>query len=239
MGSNMRDDREYLYFDGKASTDYGLYITDAGIYSRPARKYDKVHVPGRNGDLILEEESFDNQEVTYPAILVNDYDNNYDAWEAFLLAHKGYHKLSDSYKPDEFRMATFSRIEDVKTKTNAKGGTFKMIFDCKPQRYLKSGEKKHEITSFPAAFKNPTQFKAYPLITLYGSGTLTIGDISIVLNTTSASVVIDCELCEALVAAENLNITTTGGKFPYLAAGLNTITWTGSKIEIIPRYYTI
>ena len=235
----MRDDREYLYFDGKASTDYGLYITDAGVYTSPARNYDKVQVPGRNGDLLFENDRFDNIEVVYPAILVEDFDHNFDAWKAFCLSRRGYLRLADSYHPDEFYLASFNRFEDIKTKIHAKGGTFKMVFDRKPQKFLKEGEVTREITSFPADILNPTQFKAYPLIRLYGSGTLTIGDISITLTTSSQYVDIDCELAEALVAAENLNITTTGGRFPYLEPGLNEISWTGSRLEITPRFYSI
>lgn len=235
----MRDAREYIYFANKASTDCGLYITDAGVYARPARKYEKVHVSGRNGDILIEDDSFDNVEIRYPAVLVEDFNNNYDAWEAFCLSQKGYKRLSDTFHPDEFRMASFKRIEGEKTTINAKAGTFNLIFDCKPQRYLKSGEQKKTFSTFPVKMINPTQYTASPLIRLYGSGTLTISGVSIVLSTSSAYVDIDCELEEALVAAENLNITTTGGKFPKLKAGENTINWTGSQIDLIPRYYTI
>lgn len=231
--------RDYLYFDGASSADYSLYITDAGAYTSPERSYDKVSVPGRNGDLIFENDRFDNIEVTYPAILVDDFDINFDSWKAYCLSRRGYVRLSDTYHPDEYYLATFKRFDNIKTKIYAKGGTFNMVFDRKPQKYLKSGDHMTMFDTFPTSMFNPARFKAYPKIRLYGSGTLTIGDISIVLNTSSAYVDIDCELCEALVAAENLNITTTAGRFPVLEPGMNTINWTGSKLEIIPRFYSI
>ena len=234
-----RSMRDYIFFAGKSSADNNIYITDAGAYVSPQRKYDKVSVPGRSGDLLFESDRFDNVEQRYPAILVDDFDTNYAAWKSFLLARKGYFRLSDTFHPDEFYLASFNRIEPVRTSIYKKGGTFNMIFDRKPQKYLVIGERVRTFTSFPAVVINPTEFEAYPLIRVYGSGTLTIGSVSITINTSATYVDIDCELQEALQAAENKNITTTKGKFPYLESGKNTITFTGSKLETTPRFYTI
>lgn len=229
----------YFFFNNKSSADFQAYITDAGVYKSPNRKYDSVHVPGRNGDVLFESDDYENTEHSYPAIIVDDFDNNFDAFKAFLLSSNGYVRLKDTYHPDEFYLATFSRIEDIKTKIYAKGGTCRVVFDRKPQKYLVSGEKAIEFTNFPAYLMNPTQFKSAPLIRLYGSGTLTINDISITLNTTAEYVDIDCDLQEALQAGENVNITHENGIFPILSKGKNTINFTGSKIEITPRWYSI
>ena len=228
-----------FYFDKKSSADFQAYITDAGVYNSPGRKYDKVHVPGRNGDVIFEDNDYDNMEHYYPAVIVNDFDKNFDALKAYLLSTSGYARLKDTYHPDEYYMATFNRFEDIKVKNYDKAGTFKIVFDRKPQKYLVLGEKPKEFTTFPVSLKNPTQFDAKPLIRLYGSGTLTINDVSLVLSTTAAYVDIDCELQEALQAGENAHITLSNGVFPKLSKGTNTITYTGSKAVITPRWYSI
>lgn len=229
----------YFFFNKKPSSDFQTYITDGGIYNSPGRSYTKVSVPGRNGDVLFENDRFDNIEMSYPAVIVDDFDSNFDALKAFLLASTGYIRLKDTYHPDEYYMATFNRFEDVKTKIYKKAGTFKIVFDRKPQKYLVSGEKKIEFTSFPATLKNPTQFDAKPLIRLYGSGTLTINNVSLVLNTTAQYVDIDCELQEALQVGENAHITLSNGIFPKLSKGTNTISYTGSKAIITPRWYSI
>ena len=230
---------DYLYFNGKSSTDFQAYITDAGVYSSPGRNYEKVSVPGRNGDILFEQYKHDNIEHSYPVIIVEDFDRNFDALKSFLLASEGYAKLKDSYHPDEYYMATFSRVEDVKTTIYQKMGSCLIVFDRKPQKFLVNGDKAVTFTSFPATIKNPTQFRAFPLIRLYGSGTLTINGVSLVLNTSASYVDIDCELQEALQAGENLHITLSNGEFPKLSKGINTINWTGSRIDITPRWYRI
>ena len=198
-----------------------------------------MSVPGRNGDVLFEQNRFDNMEHSYPVIIVDDFDRNFDALKSYLLGCEGYKRLKDTYHPDEFYMAAFSRIEDVNTTIYQKMGSCRVIFDRKPQKFLESGMKSKAYSSFPLTLKNPTQFRSLPLIRLYGSGTLTINGVSLVLTTSASYVDIDCELQEALQAGENLHITLTNGEFPKFDAGLNTINWTGSRLDITPRWYSI
>ena len=229
----------YLYFNKKASTDFQTYITDAGVYLSPGRSYEKEQIPGRSGDVLFESNRYENIEHSYPAVIVDDFERNFDALKAYLLSQMGYGRLKDTFHPDEYYMATFSRIDNIKTTTYKKAGTFNIIFDRKPQKYLVKGEKAKTFTAFPAYLMNPTQFDALPLIRLYGSGTLTIGDVALVLSTQASYVDIDCELQEALQPGENINITLTNAVFPKLTKGRNTITFTGTKIDITPRWYSI
>lgn len=63
-----------------------------------------------------------------------------------------------------------------------RAGSFKLVFDCKPQRYLKQGEMPVTFTDsyeFYANLKNPTLFLAGPLLMIYGYGDLLINDKSI------------------------------------------------------------
>lgn len=229
----------YLYFNKKSSTDFGAFITDAGVYLSPGRSYDRESIPGRNGDVLFENNKFENIEHYYPAVIAEDFDRNFDALKAFLLSTEGYMELRDTYHPEEYYMATFSRFENIKTTIYKKAGTFNIFFDRKPQKYLTKGKASITFTSFPAYLLNPTQFDALPLIRLYGSGTLTIGNVSLVLSTSASYVDIDCELQEALQPGENINITLTNGVFPKLSKGNNTISYTGSRIDITPRWYSI
>ena len=231
--------RDYLFFNNKPSSDFNVYITDAGVYTSPGRSYDKVSVPGRNGDILFENNKYDNIEHYYPAVIVDNFKSNFDALKAFLLSSRGYIRLKDTFHPDEYYMATFNRIENIKTTVYDKAGTFTIVFDRKPQKFLVSGEKPIEFTTFPAVIMNPTQFDTAPLIRLYGSGTLTINDISLTLTTSAQYVDIDCELQEALQAGENVNISLANGVFPKLSPSTNNISFTGTKIEITPRWYSI
>lgn len=228
----------YLYYNGKSSADFSAYITNAGAYQAPNHSYESVSVPGRNGNLIFDNDKFDNVRISYPAVIVRDFDRNFDDLKAFFLSINGYQRLSDTFHPDEYYEAVFQGIEDIKVIRTHEGGTMNIVFERKPQKYLKSGERIKEYTS-SITLKNPTKYAALPLIRLYGSGTLTISGVRLVLSTSVSYVDIDCELQEALQDGQNKNITLLDGVFPSLKPGNNNISFTGSKYQITPRWFTI
>ena len=133
--------REYLYFYGKSSADFDAYITNAGAYSSPNHSYESVSVPGRNGNLIFDNDKFDNVTISYPAVIVNEFDRNFDDLKAYFLSINGYQRLSDTFHPDEFYVAFFRGIEDIKVLPKHDAGTLNIVFERKPQKFLKSGEK--------------------------------------------------------------------------------------------------
>ena len=48
----------YFTFDGKTSTDFGMYISGSGTYNAPERDVTTYNIPGRNGDLIVDNGRF-------------------------------------------------------------------------------------------------------------------------------------------------------------------------------------
>jgi phage-related protein len=160
---------------------------------------------------------------------------------SFLYSQRGYVKVSDTFHPDEFYLATFSELRDLKHTIGRKIGSFKIVFNRKPQRYLRSGNR---VSSFSdvGSLKNPTTFDALPLIRAYGTGSFTIGDISVAITSADTYTDIDCELQEAYKGSVNCNgnITLTDGVFPHFAPGVNNISMTGiTSLEITPRWWRI
>ena len=138
-------------------------------------------------------------------------------------------------------MATFKRFDNVKQQYfHGTVGSCVMVFERKPQRYLKSGKKEYEYTA-SGSINNPTEFDALPLIRVYGSGTLTVNGTPIVISTSKTYLDIDCELQEVLQSGGNLDITLTNGVFPKLSSGENTITKGNgiSKAIITPRWWSL
>lgn len=218
--------RDYFYFAGKSILDFGAYITDAGVYERPDRNYEKVSVPGRNGDLLIENDNYPNVRHTYPVIIMENFDENYDALMSFLLTQKGYQRLSDSFHPDEYYMATFVGVENLTHTIAPKSGKFNLVFDRKPQRFLKSGDQKNAFKN-SGIIKNPTLNDTRPLIRVYTTGTYAVGDNSFTITDMRGHsyIDIDCDMQEAYSGDDNCNdlITLTDGKFPKLASGNNEI----------------
>lgn len=155
--------RNYFTFGDYDSREFGVFITRDGVYNAPKRVYRQIQVPGRNGDLMLDEGRFENIDVTYPCLIYKCFDANVEGLRNALLSHNGYVRIMDSYHPDEYRLGCFSEELSVVPKVLGDGGTFEVTFNCKPQRFLTGGEVVHKYTE-DASINNPTLFASKPLI---------------------------------------------------------------------------
>lgn len=154
-----------LIFNGQDLADFGVHISGEGTYNAPSRAVEEQIVPGRNGTLIIDGGRWENIIVTYPAYITDDFDDNMAALRNFLTSVRGYARLADTYHPNEFRLAYFSDEITVRTsgRYNAQG-QFDLSFNCKPQRFLKSGEESvvFDASDLPSVsfVGNPATFEA-------------------------------------------------------------------------------
>lgn len=137
----VNDKSKYFVFNGKKSSDFGVWASGSYVLDSPMKRYEQIDVPGRNGTLIIEDGSYENVNLEFKDCWIpEDFPNNYSALKNFLYRQKGYQRLELSWLPDEYRLAAFmGDIEPTITSWNGKGH-FDMSFNCKPQRFLKSGE---------------------------------------------------------------------------------------------------
>lgn len=173
-----------LTFDGESSKDYGIYITGSAVFNAPARDVEMITIPGRNGAFALDRGRFENIEVTYPAGLFGDTEADFakgiSDFRNFLASRQGYVELSDEYNPGEYRLAVYKNGLDV-TPEQLKAGEFEIVFECKPQRYLTSGDTEETILSGDD-ISNPTLFDAHPLLEVWGYGDIDLGGQTITIN---------------------------------------------------------
>ena len=230
----------YLTIDGRSTEDFNTWISGGGTFDSPERDVELVSVPGRNGDLAIDNGRFNNIEVEYDCFISKDFADNIHALRSYLGSLTGYKKLEDTYHPEVYRLALFTSGVKVKPTTRNLAGEFTLTFNCKPQRFLKRGERAITFTT-NGAIKNPTLHDALPLIRAYGTGTLTIGGITITITSANGYTDIDCELQEAFKGSANCNgnITLDDGEFPKLVSGSNNVNMTVSRLDIIPRWWTI
>lgn len=182
-----------LIFGGVDSSDYGIYISGEGVYNAPERAVELVNVPGRNGAIALDQGRYNNIKVTYPAMVLEDDQENFrerlSAFRNAILSQKGYQRLEDSYHPDEFRMGVYyDGIEVSELFTLHRGGDFELTFDCKPQRWLSDGDIPVPINSGDV-LQNPTVFDAGPLLEVEGYGTVSFNGFDIELDNSPLGVV--------------------------------------------------
>lgn len=165
-----------ITFGGVNSADFGIYISGEGVFNAPKRDVEMIKIPGRNGEFALDNGRFENIEVTYPAF--NFEPDNYDTFMQNLsdfrnaiCAQRGYQRLTDTFHPDEYRMATYIGGLEIKPVKYNTASEFNIVFDCKPQRWLVSGETAVTVTSGDT-LTNPTLFESGPLLEVGGSGSI-------------------------------------------------------------------
>lgn len=166
-----------LIFDGEDSRNYGVYITGEAVYNAPARDVEMVSIPGRNGSFALDKGRFENIEVSYPAGIFAETEADFaqavSDFRNLLCSRNGYVRLTDDYNPNEYRMAIYKSGLEVEP-AQLKAGKFNIVFDCKPQRWLTSGETAQAVVD-GETLTNPTLFGSSPLIRCKGYGQIAFG----------------------------------------------------------------
>ena len=231
-----------IIFNNKSSADCRIQVAHPPGYAYPERDYTITHIPGRNGDIIQDNGCYKNVERTYEVSFDapnEDFATYANAVSAWLHSTTGYARLEDSYEPNYYRMAIYQESNIFENLYN-QAGTATIVFECKPQRFLKTGDNTITIKN-GLTIMNPTGFEAYPLFKVTGtSGVLTVNGNSIAISSLDGFVMLDCELQDAY--KENINKNSTiSGTFPVLKPGSNTIRWTGgiSSVTMKPRWWTI
>ena len=229
----------YFVYNGECSAEYGVFISGEATFATPKRKTQKVSVAGRNGDLILEDEEFENLSLKYPAFIREHLGERLENFASMLASANGYVRLEDTYHPEYYRMAHYEKGIEPKTSPYNRAGSFDITFDCMPQKFLKEGEKKLTFAA-NGILKNPTRFKSKPLLRIYGIGTLIIQGQRIVINSANGYTDIDCEIMEAYKGSTNCNANVSLPDNIYLFTDNNQITLSGvTNVEVTPRWWTI
>lgn len=233
MGMN-----KLFIYNGKSSLDFDMHIAKVNQYDGAERDTEEIEVAGRNGTLTIDKGRFKNIEISYSMYTIDV--GNANDFKAFLKSSVGYHRLEDSFNPEYFRLAKYTRAFEMRADVD-NNGAFDVVFNCDPRRFLKSGENVILMSSNSGIY-NPTYFEAKPLIRAYGTGSFTINDITVTITSANEYTDIDCEIMDAYKGATNCNgnIRTTDNKFPVFRSGQNNITLNGvTRLEITPRWWTV
>ena len=243
--------RKTFTFGNINSGDYGVYISGKETFDSPSRVVEMLDVPARNGQLTIDGGRYTNIEVKYPAGV---YATSLVAFREKIMELRnalgsliGYQRLTDEYNPDEFRMGLFSAGLSMSSVTSLRMSSFDITFNCKPQRFLVSGETPETFAS-SGTIENPTLCEARPMLEITGIGTVGVGDQSIIIQgTENQTIYIDCDIMEAWTlngtAKVNANdlVQYAGNKFPVLKAGENGISLGSgiTSVTVTPRWWRL
>ena len=241
-----------IRFNGKNSRDYGLIITAYPPINHGAKRGEAYTIAGRNGTFYREDGTFENYIQPYEVAVIEKNrraDLRASDIATWLMGANGFCRLEDTFEPEIFRMARFAgplNIEQIL----GKYGRCTIEFDCLPERWLRSGEVPFQLTSATGTYRNPTNCKSRPLLTYYGSGSMSVTVngvhyMDVYGVGSSAAVIIDCD-AETITDGDGNDLMSTTtfytdyNDFPALAPGDNTVTLgDASQIDIVPRWWTL
>lgn len=230
----------YLIYNGTDFGDFGAQILKSEFLKGAEKDVTTFSVLGRSGDLMTDNNRFKNVTNNIVMGVRGDMRINMERMRAFLASCKGYCRLEESAIPYEYRMAEIHQ-SFAPDKYDHINGTVKLAFNCKPQRWLVSGEEWTELTA-SGTIENPTHQTALPLIRIYGSGSFQIGNITVTVASHSLDYIdLDCDIMTASCGAVSAHeyITTTNHEYPVLVPGNNGITVSGVTLRIQPRWFEI
>ena len=233
-----------VVFNGISSQDLHIQVQTEPSYDFPEKDYEVTHVPGRNGDIVIDQGSWQNVSRKYNLAMDAgkiSYTEVASKLVQWLHSASGYARLEDSYEPDFYRMAMYKDSGSISNIFN-KAGQIDVEFTCKPQRYFKSGEAA-DIFVASSEYRNPTDFTAKPLIKIHGSGSgvVGIGEYTVTINDIIDGMIVDSEQQDTYKDQMNCNSKVSITEYPKLVSGNNAISISGgvTSIEIIPRWWTL
>lgn len=242
-----------IVFGGERSDNYGMVVSEAPSFERARRKQTVITVPGRTGDVVFQEDAWEDVPRPYNVFIAEDLQEDsggnisgtlaerVDEFEAMLNSKTGYQRLEDNFEPDIYRRAYYSGGDGFSNELLAIGRAT-INFTCDARRFLKSGEDPVEVDDGDT-LTNPTRFASKPLIHIEASNetiSVSIGGKTITADVTDY-INIDCERMNAYrLPVENKN-DDISGSFPTIPSGSNTIGITGNytKVEITPNWFTV
>lgn len=231
-----------MIYNGVNLRDFHVeFMDESAFIAAPSRSYTSTSIPGRNGDLHIASNRYENLTVKATAIIFDEIRRYYGPLAAFLTQDAEYHRLEGFRDADFYRMAAVKEIGAPKLRSFARGGSFTITFDCKPLLYDKGGENAIVYTS-TGTILNCFLMASKPLLRVYGWGTFTVGSGTIKIYSDSGDYIdIDCELKDAYHEKNNRNSFLEVTKWPELLPGENTISFpsTITKIEVTPRWASL
>lgn len=208
---------------------------------RPERKYDRYSVPGRNGDIFVMQDAWENVEQSYDiwwedSISATVAEGGYTLSE-WLFGTSDYATLTDDFDPDHYRKAVFLGPYDVEN-TMQKLGRARITFDCDPRRFLNSGLNWININSGAYTYiTNPTPFVAKPVVELEDS-TATGHQIKVENGADASALIIAAGVGSFIADSSRESITYSDGTPAFASvSGTYPLLWPGENELIIYGYF--
>jgi phage-related protein len=228
--------RDWFEWNGIRCTDYGMHVLEQPPLTMPAERVTFTDVPGRSGSLTtLEGDDIYADMVLTAQCMIAD-PARIPALCGWL---KGGGRVTFANRPGGCYYARINnQIAFEKILRGNPHRSFAVAFRCKPFWY-QVGVEPITLTASGGTITNPGSVHAEPIITVHGSGdiTLMVGTTLIELEGIKDSITLDTPLMEAYSGIVSMN-GRMSGEFPVLKPGMNAVSWAGdvSKVVVEPNW---
>lgn len=227
---------DWFEWRGARCTAYGVHVLEQPPLSMPSERATFIDVPGRSGSLttLQGDDVYDDLLLTAQCMISDPARiPKLCAWL------KGSGKVTFANRQGGFYNARIvNQIAFEKILRGNPHRSFAVNFRCKPFWYAE-GITPITLTTSGTFITNPGNVGSEPVITVYGSGdiTLMVGMTITELFGISGSITLDTPLMEAYAGITSAN-SHMSGDFPILLPGTNAVSWSGyvTKIELRPNW---
>lgn len=227
---------DWFEWNGVRCTDYGIHVSQHPPLAIPTERVTFTNIPGRSGSLTtLEGDDVYEDLVLTVECFIADASRIPDiaTWL------KGSGTVTFATRQGGFYNArVVNQINFEKILRGNPHRAFAINFRCKPFWYA-SDVAPITLSNSSTFLNNPSSVSAEPIVTVYGSGdiTLMVGMTITELIGISGSITLDTPLMEAYQGVTSMN-NCMSGSFPVLASGYNPVSWFGNvtKVEIQPNW---
>ena len=247
-------------FNGISAASLGLGIERYPGIPMPRKKITALSIPGRSGELHIDEGGLENVVVRYEVWWKNPKIDNFNTSvharkvTRWLYGAPVGARLEDTYNPGVFRTATFLGgvdIEDIM----GRFGRVVLEFSCSPQKWF-AGTHEEGVTftdkmgEIDGLLTNPTPYPTKPLIRIIGSigGRLSIGDSGMTLRFPGMDTHefwIDCEEMECWEVVDGQEVSSNAWidslDFIQIMPGVNQVKFPNSfeSVTVWTRAYDL
>lgn len=224
----------WFIYNGIDSRQMGLWVTAMPPTIRAPQRVDTIQIPARNGVLHVSDGSYDNYTRTMECAIKDR--RSIDEIVAWL---QGSGDIIFSTEPDKvYNIYINNQVSLAQMMLTFQ--KFQVQMDTYPFKYSVNAFNDTIVLTAPTTIFNKGTIYAEPVITIKGTGaiTLNINSLQYKISSVNQYVTIDTPLQEVYKGTANANPLYLSDSFPRLEVGENTISWTGniSQIQIVPNW---
>lgn len=219
--------KDYIIINGVSSDTVGLYIDTPPVPPIAQQRYTDYQT-GTDTDAVSPDDTFENIKVSVTAYQF--FPENFDNRAVYNFVKNPKTLQTSRFDDWEYRVQKLL-VSAPESQHDGKRIRYRFDFECKPFKYAIEN---HLGTISAGTITNSGNRYSRPVWLIEGSGdiSLTVNGETFTISGVDGSTCIDCEKMIAYTQSTIITPNTTG-KFPFLASGANSVSWSGNITKVM------